>query len=67
MKETMMTDAKQYAAQILKQYPNNAEAIFKNGVIVYIRYNTGDQVWFDDHHSSVTKIITHDGLILKDD
>jgi hypothetical protein len=57
----MSNDVKQYAAQILKQYPNGATSISKNGVIIHICYNTGDEVWFDDA-GNLRTIHTHDGL-----
>ena len=57
----MADNVKQYAAQILKQYPNGATSISKGGVVVHICYNTGDEIWFDDD-GSVRTIHTDDGL-----
>lgn len=48
------------SARILKEYPNGASAISHDGKIIYIRYNTGDKVWFED--GKVVKIQTADGI-----
>lgn len=54
-------NVRKYIAKILRQYPNGAISISENGVVVYICYNNGDKIWFDNE-GNVKTIQTHDGV-----
>ena len=48
-------------------YPNGGQAMYKDNVLVYTKYNTGDEVWFEfkDWKYSVIKVRDHMGRVSK--
>lgn len=45
-----------------EKFPNGALCMFRDNIPVFIKYNTGDRVWFNDN-GDVISILTHDDLI----
>lgn len=46
---------------VSREYSHGALQVSIDGFVRYIKYNTGDQVWFDIN-GKVIRINTHDGL-----
>jgi hypothetical protein len=52
----------------LFQYENGAYEVWQEGLLIFVRYGIGDQIWlaYQDGEYRVTKVVTHDGVTLEE-
>lgn len=49
-----------YTTTVIRDYQSGAQWISVNGFVYYIKYNTGDEIWFDIN-GSIVEVKTYDG------
>ena len=61
----MFTRIDNCVGTVTTDYPNGGRSVIVDGYVMYVKYNTGDQIWlrYDNHGGKVTKIHTHDGIV----